>query len=69
MIIQNSLITLDYDIGTDTLNVSLPDIRRFTVSEVEQSLAMVVEAVVSYDIKKLLLDSSNVVDLAPLRCR
>ncbi|GAA4295952.1 hypothetical protein [Nibribacter koreensis] len=59
IISQNGLITLEYDPATDILSVSLPDIRKFTVSEVERSLAMVVEAVLSYDIKKILLDSSK----------
>jgi len=61
IISNNGLINLDYTPATDILAVELPDIRKFSISEVERSLELVVEAITSYDIKKLFLDSSKAV--------
>jgi hypothetical protein len=61
IIFSNGLITLDYDPATDILSVALPDIRNFGTSEVERSLDIIVETIVNYDIKKLLLDSSKAI--------
>lgn len=61
IIYQNSIITLDYNPATDILSVALPDIQAHSVSEVERCLGIIVEHVISYDVKKILLDSSKAV--------
>jgi len=58
---STSFIRLDYNPATDILSVELPDIRHFSISEVNRSLQLVVEAIANYDIKKLFLDSSKAV--------
>lgn len=60
IIYNNGLIMLDYAPATDVLSVELPDAIAFGVIELERSLAVVAENVQSYDIKRLLLDSSQV---------
>ncbi|GAB3536721.1 hypothetical protein GCM10027443_27770 [Pontibacter brevis] len=59
IIYKNGLITLDYTPATDVLSVELPDAVAFGVPEIERSLEVIAENVQSYDIKKLLLDSSQ----------
>lgn len=58
---QNSIITLDYNPATDILSVTLPDIQAHSISEVARCFDIIVEHVISYDIKKILLDSSKTV--------
>ena len=60
IIYNNGLITLNYSPVTDVLSVELPDATTFGVPELERSLKVVAENVQSYDVKKLLLDSSQV---------
>ncbi|MFD3001644.1 hypothetical protein ACFS7Z_14830 [Pontibacter toksunensis] len=60
IIYKNGLITLDYTPATDVLSVELPDAVTFGVPELERSLEVVAENVQGYDIKNLLLDSSQV---------
>ena len=60
IIYENGLITLDYTPATDVLSVELPDTITFGVPELERSLEVVAENVQGYDIKNLLLDSSQV---------
>ncbi|MFD2514096.1 hypothetical protein ACFSRY_09485 [Pontibacter locisalis] len=59
MIIHNGIITLDYDPAKDVLVTSLPDIREFASSEVSFCLGLIIESIRNFDIKYLLLDSSN----------
>lgn len=59
MIIYNGIITLDYNPSTDVLATSLPDVRQFGLSEVSFCLDLIVQNIRNYDIKKLLLDSSQ----------
>ncbi|GHA80015.1 hypothetical protein [Pontibacter akesuensis] len=61
IVYHNSIITLDYDPATDILEVALPDMQAHSISEVERCLHIIVEHVISYDVKKLLLDSSKAV--------
>ncbi|TPE41046.1 hypothetical protein [Pontibacter mangrovi] len=61
ILFSNGLITLDYNPATDIMTVGLPDIRTFSAVEVERALQVVVETITSYDIKKLLIDSSQAV--------
>ncbi|MCJ8163318.1 hypothetical protein MKJ04_00580 [Pontibacter sp. E15-1] len=59
MLIYNGIITLDYTPSTDVLVTSMPDVRQFGLSEVSFCLGLIVENITNYDIKHLLLDSSN----------
>jgi hypothetical protein len=56
---QNSIILLDYNPATDILQVDYPDLNSLHLSEIRHSLKLLVEAVIGYDVKKLLLDASN----------
>ena len=59
MLIYSGIITLDYTPATDVLVTSMPDVKQFSLSEVRFSLELIVENIRNYDIKNLLLDSSN----------
>ena len=59
IIYTNGLITLHYTPATDVLSVELPDTATFGLSELERSLGIIAESVQGYDVKKLLLDSSQ----------
>ncbi|WP_026464394.1 hypothetical protein [Adhaeribacter aquaticus] len=61
VIYNNGLITLDYNPAVDILKVELPNVAQFGVLELSRSLDIVAENIKNYDIKNLLLDSSNVV--------
>ncbi|KAA3436918.1 hypothetical protein [Rufibacter hautae] len=56
---QNGLIELDYNPATDVLHVTLPDAHHIGISELKRSLDTIASYIQSYDVKKLLLNSSN----------
>lgn len=58
---QSSLIRLDYNPATDILVVDYPDINEFLLPHIRQSLTLMVEAILNYDVKKLLLDASRTI--------
>lgn len=55
---HNSLIKLDYSPATDILQVNYPDLYSYHLAEVRHSLAIMVETIRNYDVKRLLLDAS-----------
>lgn len=59
MQLHNGLITLDYDPATDILATTMPDVREFGTEEVAYCLNMIVDSIIGYDIKYLLLDAST----------
>lgn len=64
VILHDKIIRLDYNPATDILETSMPDVTRFMLPEVEMCLDVIVSNIRNYDIKKLLLDSTNsVVDI------
>ncbi|MHC2992812.1 hypothetical protein OB13_14940 [Pontibacter sp. HJ8] len=64
MVLHDKIITLDYNPATDILETSMPDVTHFRLSEVEMCLDVIITNIRIYDIKKLLLDSSNsIVDI------
>lgn len=66
MIIPNKFIRLDYASITDILNVEWPNIHDYIVSELSYILSEMVKKVRSYDIMKVLADSTkSVVTLSP----
>lgn len=56
---QTSVITLDYNPATDILQVDYPDMVEFHLTQIEHSLKLMVNAIINYDVKKLLLDASK----------
>ena len=58
---ENSIIKLDYNPATDILVVKYPDLHNYLLPEIRHSIDILVETVKNYDIKKVLLDSTNTV--------
>lgn len=54
---RDGLIELNYDAATDILTVSWPDINSYSSSQLAYSFAKLKDAIMYYDIKKLLIDS------------
>lgn len=59
MLLHSGIINLDYNPASDVLVTSLPDIKQFSLSEADFCFGLIVQSIREYDIKKLLLDSSN----------
>jgi len=61
---KDGLIELNYEVATDTLTVSWPDMTTFTLSEIRFALTTIIDTLKHYDIKKLLIDTrANVVEI------
>ena len=58
---DNGIIKLAYDPATDILEVAYPDLHEFLLAEIKHSIDKLTENVNSYDVKRLLLDSSRTV--------
>lgn len=58
---DNSLIKIDYNPASDILEVAYPDLHEYLLPEIKHSINKLVENVISYDVKRLLLDSSHTV--------
>ncbi|MBC5994534.1 hypothetical protein [Pontibacter cellulosilyticus] len=56
---QNSIIKLEYNPATDILEVKYPDLQRFILFEIKESLKLMVDTIRNYDVKRLLLDASS----------
>lgn len=56
---HDSLILLDYRPETDVLYVQWPDLQHFSLVEIEYSFRLLIENIRTYDIKKLLIDSTH----------
>jgi hypothetical protein len=56
---SNNLIVLDYKPETDVLFVQWPDLSPFSIVEIEHSFRLLIENLRTYDIKKLLIDSTK----------
>jgi hypothetical protein len=59
ILLQNSIIKLEYDPATDILQVRYPDLQRLHLSEIRHSLKIMVETIRNYDVRRLLLDASQ----------
>ena len=59
MLLTNSILKLDYNPATDVLVTCMPDLRTYALAEVSYCLDLMVESIRTYDIKKMLLDSSQ----------
>ena len=59
ILFRNSILILDYTPSTDILEVDYPDFPDYLIPEIKNSLDILFEHVRSYDVKKLLIDSSK----------
>lgn len=56
---DNGFIKLDYDASTDILHVNCPDVYEHELLFIHQTIGVVLENLVNYNIKNFLLDTSN----------
>lgn len=61
VLFENSIIKIDYDPATDILSVKYPDLHGYLLPEIKHSIDIIVENVRNYDVRKVLLDSTNTV--------
>ena len=61
ILLQNSILKLDYNPATDILEIDYPDLHGFLVLEIKHNINSLVDIVKNYDIKKVLLDSTKTV--------
>ncbi|RNI24084.1 hypothetical protein [Rufibacter latericius] len=59
ILFENTIIKLDYSPATDILEVAHPDLHDHLLPEIKDSIKILLENVRSYDVKRLLLDSSR----------
>lgn len=57
ILLQNSILRLEYDPATDILQVRYPDLQSFHLSEIKHSLKVMVDTIRNYDVRRLLLDA------------
>ena len=63
---EDGFLKLDYDANTDVLYVPCPDIQEFELLHIHRALAIVVDILISYDIKRFLFDSSrSLIEIRP----
>ncbi|MFT2009294.1 hypothetical protein ACMA1I_11520 [Pontibacter sp. 13R65] len=56
---QNSLICLNYDPSSDIIVVEYKELHNVLIPEIKHSIHILIETVKNYDIKRILLDSSQ----------
>src|SRR5688500_3020790 len=61
ILLQNSILKLDYNPATDILEIDYPDLHGFLVLEIKHNINALVDIIKNYDIKKVLLDSTKTV--------
>ena len=61
ILFENSIIKLDYNPASDILEVAYPDLHDYLLSEIKNSIIVLVNTLTNYDVKKVLLDSSKTV--------
>ncbi|WP_207431892.1 hypothetical protein [Sabulibacter ruber] len=59
LLYKDGLLELNYEVTTDILSVRWPDLKFFSIAEIQYSLNKLVDALKHYDIKKLLIDSTS----------
>lgn len=59
ILFDNGIIKLDYNPATDILEVAYPDLVGYLLPEIKNSIDKLVDTLISYDVKKMLLDSSR----------
>ncbi|NEM96468.1 hypothetical protein [Pontibacter burrus] len=61
ILFQNSLVKLDYDPATDIGVIEYPDLHDYLLPEIKHSIDLLVDAIRSYDVKRLVLDGTKTV--------
>ncbi|MFD2248038.1 hypothetical protein [Pontibacter ruber] len=61
ILFENSIIKLDYTPATDILDVKYPDLHLYILPEIKHSIDILVDTVKNYDVKKVLIDSTDTV--------
>ena len=61
ILFQNSIVKLDYNPATDILEIEYPDLHGYLLLEIKHNINIIVDIIKSYDVKKLILDSSRTV--------
>lgn len=61
ILFENTILKLDYNPASDILEVVYPDLHDYLISEIKNSITILVNTVKNYDVKKLLLDARNTV--------
>ena len=61
ILFENGIIKLDYAPATDILEVAYPDLEGFLLSEVKHSINILIDNVINYDVKRVLLDATRTV--------
>lgn len=59
VLFENSIVKLDYDPATDILEADYPDLHTYLLPEIKHTIDLMVDIIKNYDIKRLLLDSTN----------
>jgi len=61
ILFQNSIVKLDYNPATDILEIEYPDLHGYLLLEIKHNINIIVDIIKSYDVKKLILDSTRTV--------
>ncbi|KAA3440274.1 hypothetical protein [Rufibacter hautae] len=61
ILFENSIVRLNYDPGTDILEVAYPDLHGYLLPEIKHTINKMVDIIKNYDVKKLLLDSTQTI--------
>lgn len=70
ILFENSIMKLEYDPATDIMVVAYPELHGYLLPEIKHSVDILADVVKSYDVKKVLLDSTKtVVDVTPEESR
>jgi len=59
ILFENSIMKLEYNPATDILDVKYPNLYGYLLPEIKHSIDTLLETVISYDVKKMLLDSRD----------
>lgn len=59
VLFESSIVKLEYDPATDIIEVAYPDLHTYLLPEIKYTIDVMVDIIKSYDIKKLMLDSSR----------
>lgn len=70
ILLQNSILKVDYNPATDIVEVNYPDLQGFLLPEIKNSINQMVEVIRNYDVKKILIDLSHtVIDVSDLESK
>lgn len=61
ILLQNTVLKLEYNPATDILQVKYPNLHSYHMSEIKHNLAIMVENIRNFDVRKLLLDASQTI--------